>query len=860
MKRRSKESENNDFFTIIEDKTPKKHITAPHTLTPEEVVSDINTTNTVNNHKALNLLKKRMANAMDDLKEKAVVSGEIEEKEPESHKTEEKEDVTTVKEKTEKRNTLLDRCSPFLVEDDGTETSVNSEPLYKLQSVADILKSDSEKFLERLSENYDISFDDLGNTSSVIESYKPERKTKTSQKPIKTEDKVKIEEKQPEPQKKEETKHVSSFEDRMVISDIDTPVTAVEKPKNDFMFNTATVTFTPVGKEGADRKVNVSTQTRPLNLTDEFAKIPVDDEPSGEEVKLQENDFEEYVPYEELNDEKDGKRFLRKYSLKKRKNFFAVCFSVLVTALLCLNWIGPVSRLILADTQLWMIISSVLTLIAVSFNIDCFKGLKKIFSVDSDSDVAVSLSVITVVLYSVFGILKNESVIEMQIFLTTILSFRAYGEFAKASYMVNNLKIAISPTPKNTLKLISDSAITYTLAENSLDGDALVAATQPVNRISDFMKYSTYGVFLGGKTPVITGISLILSVITGIVCAIYFDGVLYGFYAASVIQCLTALPSAFLIDNLPLYRAAKKLGVSGAMILGKSGAQFTEMANAAVITADKLFPSGSITLHQMQALSPNNLEDTIIRAASLTESLGSTLAPIFKTIAGTGNITALPDSDTIKYEDKMGISGWVDNRLLFIGNRTLLEAHGIQVPSLEVDRKILRQGYFPVYVATENKACALIIIQYNVKPEIARELRKLTDIGVDLLVSSCDPNLTEEMICDYFGLYEDSVKIITTAGRHTHKNVTSAAKSASAPAVCGRGSVGIASVLNCASGIKKSNLLLTVSYIVFAILGTVIFAYSSFGGSGTLLSSTTVLLYLLATTLISILLYLIKRP
>ena len=129
-----------------------------------------------------------------------------------------------------------------------------------------------------------------------------------------------------------------------------------------------------------------------------------------------------------------------------------------------------------------------------------------------------------------------------------------------------------------------------------------------------------------------------------------------------------------------------------------------------------------------------------------------------------------------------------------------------------------------------------------------------------MLVSSCDPNLTEEMICDYFGLYNDSVKIMTAAGRHTHRNVTAAAKTVSCPAVCGKGSVGIAMVLNCASRIKKSNLLLSIAYILSAILGTVIFAYSSFGGSGTLLTPTTVLLYLLISTIVSFILYLIKRP
>ena len=204
--------------------------------------------------------------------------------------------------------------------------------------------------------------------------------------------------------------------------------------------------------------------------------------------------------------------------------------------------------------------------------------------------------------------------------------------------------------------------------------------------------------------PVITAVSLILSIVVGFACAAYFDGVLYGFYSAAAIQCFAALPVIFMIDNLPLYSSAKRLSRMGAMIAGKTGAERIENANAAVFSADELFPSGTVQMHQLQILSDNSIDDTIIRAASLAEAMRSPLATIIKKIAGTGGNNVLPDSDTVKYEDRMGISGWVDNRLLFIGNRTLMEAHGIEVPSIELDRKILRQGLFPVYVATQDKA------------------------------------------------------------------------------------------------------------------------------------------------------------
>lgn len=41
-------------------------------------------------------------------------------------------------------------------------------PAYRLESVADILSSESHKTLDRLSQKYDIEFDDLGRNKSQI--------------------------------------------------------------------------------------------------------------------------------------------------------------------------------------------------------------------------------------------------------------------------------------------------------------------------------------------------------------------------------------------------------------------------------------------------------------------------------------------------------------------------------------------------------------------------------------------------------------------------------------------------------------------------------------------------------------------
>ncbi len=864
-----------EFFTLLEQEdiktisTEKNNKTVSHNaLTPDEVIMGFGKENTSNVKEtgALDNLKKRIVNAAEN-KEVAEVKAEAVIKPTEipfipEIKTEEAKATETPK--TSEKPSLLDKCGAYIRDEDGKKADLNAEPLYKLQSVAEILRSDSEKAVERLSKKYDVSFDDLGH-NLYTEPF-PEKKNQPEIKPeIKTTHIAETPISKAYSEPKEIFEEIIPLKNaqssvKSIISDIDIPPvqTTADTPKE--LGNTATITFTPVSDaDNGSAHLAVSSRTRPIDLTGELEKLPEVSE-DYEELQLEKNEFEDFVPDEELEGNKNAGKLIRKFSIIKRNNFLITFISILFTIALAVTKLPFMSQVISTNTRTVMIICSIITGVIICVNAEMLLSLKNIFKRSSNADVSATLASLTVIAYAVYGIITNNIITDMLLLLAVILSFRSLTVYYKSSYMLSNLRLVSGNTQKTALRLIDDNAVTFAMAKNAIEGDVLIATPQKTEQLADFIKYSTFGTFFGGKLPVVTVISVILSVILGFTCSSYFDGIIYGLYAAAAIQCFTALPVSFYIETLPLYRASKRLKRKGGMIAGKTAAEYIEMANAVVINSADLFPAGTVTLHQMQVLSENNLEDTLVRAASLTEALGSSLAPIFKKIAGTGNITVLPDSDTVKYEDRMGISGWVDNRLLFIGNRTLMEAHSIEVPSVEVDRKILRQGYFPVYVATREKACALLIIQYNVNRNIAHELRKLTASGVTLLVNSCDPNLIEEMICDYFGLYNDSVKVMSAAGCHMYKNAVAPLKTVSAPAMFKGNSLALPLILNCAAKIKKSNILLTVMYVLSVVLGTVIFAYTSLSGSGELIREATLLIYGVISTALSYLLYLFVRP
>lgn len=768
----------------------------------------------------------------------------------------------TKKETAAAKPSLLDQCMPYIVDENGNDASVNKEPLYKLESVAEILKSDGEKTLEKLSKEYGISFESI--TTDSKSATKPEPKKPTlMEKPEVTKDfsfeeiiKTEPEEETTETETKKDISSTSTYQ----ISDIDNSGSFFKDIKPSVPTDTGTVTFTPITDVADVKKVVVSTHTKPIDFTGELLKVSEPVTPETEEVQLEKSEFEEYSPELEFTDNDSGRKILKGLAKQKKFSFLSMWGSILLTLMLAFFELPFMSSVILEYNRVCMIIASCFTLLTVGLNFPIFTSLIKLFSRKASSDVPISLAVIAVALYAVFGIMAGEIILNMLLLLSITLCFCSIGRFLKASEKLRSFKQIFSSASKHGIKLISDPAIAFAMSKGSVEGDTLVAAPQSTAFIEDYIKHSTFGTFLGGKINIITVASLVLSILTGFLAATYFEGAVYGFYSAAVIQCFAAIPSIFFIDSLPLYHSSKKLAKFGAMISGKTGAEKIEEANAVVLSSADLFPSGTVTLHRMQVLSENNLEDTIIRAASLTDALQSPLAPIFKKIAGTGNITAYPDSDTVKYEETLGISGWVDNRLLFIGNRTLMEAHGIDVPSVEVDRKILRQGYFPVYVASQNKACALLVVQYNADPNVSKELRRLTGSGVTVLVKSSDPNLTEEMICDYLGLYEDSVKVMSAAGCHIYVNTVTPVKTCSAAAAYKSNPLALPAILNSAGRIRRSNILLTAAYIITAVFGILLFAYTSFGGSGSLLGDTAALLYGLISTAVSYLLYLTQKP
>ncbi len=857
-------SNTEDLILNFESENKQKNAISPsHVLTPDEVLSKedkITEDSTSQGKSPLDALKERMLKSNNTNTSKTV----------HTEKSDEKEAAHIG------NDSLLNKLKRYTVDENGKDLSKNDEPLYELQSVADIIKSDGERALESLSKKYNISFDNLNKSKKEkpLEPQKPKAQIQEKSDDAHTI----ISKAQPSPTPAFE-KMVTDAQKRNE-RDILNELFPSEKPKNENIYegipdisdtdiiefgakenisNTATIRFTPVKLDGEQGSIRVSSTTRSIDINEELAQTP-DEINNPKDTVLQKTDFEMYTPENEVRDSSDTKKFIRGIAISKRNAFIRTFVSGFVLFILSLFSFGPLSDIIIGNPKIAMIVCGSILSISAIINFDMLGDYFLLLKKKASHDVLISTATIFTVTLCFIASGAAHSVYYFILACALTLFIRALCSFYTVSAKLGNLKQASSQGSKVGVKLIGDSSTTFAMAKNSIEGDVLIAAPQKTDFIKDFVKYSEYGTKFSGKITLVFIITLILAAISATAAALYFKTLYHAVYSATAILLLAALPTIVFIDSLPLYSAAKRLNKKGAMIAGKHGAACLELSNAAVVSSHEIFPKGYITLQDMKVLSDNNIDETILCAAALTTEMGSTLAPIFCGIAGTNDSYKMPTASMTKYEERLGISGWVNNKMLFIGNRTIMEGHGIAVPSIELDRQILRNGYFPVYLAADGKACALLIIKYSISPEVIKELHRVTKLGVTLLVSNCDPNISEVMICDYFDLYEDSVKVMSNAGVHMFKNATQPTDSLSTPAMCRRNSITFISILNCASRIKQSNILLTVIYTLCSVFGILYFVYSSFSSGSSLLDPVNLLLYELGVTALSVIAFLFKKP
>ena len=494
---------------------------------------------------------------------------------------------------------------------------------------------------------------------------------------------------------------------------------------------------------------------------------------------------------------------------------------------------------------------------AAVINFPVMRGLVSLVTLRPDGDSPAALVVTAGLIQGVAAAASGETGGLMGALGVLALTFSVIGKLLTVCTIRDNFRIVSDDRPKSSAFLLDREEVTSPLAGGAVLGEALIFSARRIQQPKDFLKIAYRREPYERLVSKILTLGLILAVGGGAAGWILL-GQAAGLTVFAAVLCACCPPAAALLSALPMRLASKRLTPLGAEVADYRSAESFSYANAATVDAADLFPPGTVKLFNMHILAAHPIDQSILEAAAILNKVGSPLARIFDDMIAP-NMT-LPEVDTIVYENQMGVSGWLGEKRIFIGNRTLMETHAVPLPSLDVDKRILRSGYFPVYLASTEGPAALFIVGYEADEEISYQLRRLTATGVTLLVNTCDQNVGEEMICDYFELYPDSVRVLTPQNSRLYREETSPAESGSAAAVLCGDAAGGAALLTACIRMKEGYTASLVLHIIGMVLTLVLIFGAMFTGGAAMVTATILGGVQMLWSLIICLISLIRRP
>ena len=401
-------------------------------------------------------------------------------------------------------------------------------------------------------------------------------------------------------------------------------------------------------------------------------------------------------------------------------------------------------------------------------------GVAALFRLKANVDSVAGLSTAVVLLHTAAQFLNMETVASGRaVILAPVaalgLFLNSLGRQMLLLRISRNFQFVSYRGEKYAARIVEDSRAANEIGRSAVAiGEPVVCYLEKTGFLTRFLENS-YDGDAGDRAmklyvPISLAASAVLAVIYGLASR-SGDVLMNSITVFASAVCLSSPLATLSSTNFPMLRAAGRALRRGAMLIGWKAAEEFGGSHALAVDALDLFPSESVLLHGIKTFSGTRIDEAILDAAAVSIAAGGPLSSVFRRVIQ-DRTDILQDVDTLVYEQDMGMSGWVGGRRVLIGNRRLLENHGVDVPSRDYEARYARDHRQLVYLSTAGELSAMFVVSYIADEGIMEALDALTGAGVTLLVRTCDPNVTEDMVCRVFDLDPYYVEIMgAPAGR-----------------------------------------------------------------------------------------------
>ena len=297
------------------------------------------------------------------------------------------------------------------------------------------------------------------------------------------------------------------------------------------------------------------------------------------------------------------------------------------------------------------------------------------------------------------------------------------------------------------------------------------------------------------------------------------------------------------------------------MVVGYEGVEELSNVNAVLVDAEELFPLGTVVLNGIRTFGGRtSAEEAIMAASALMKEAGGPLSGVFEQVISE-NEEALPEVENISYEDEHGITGRVNGRRIYIGNRALLVNHQIEAPAREEETQYSSGNKQVVYLAVDNALAAMLVLTYTADRRRKNELQRLEDSGVSVVIRTNDMNVTPQLVSRLFGVDAASVGVLGSQLSEVGRKLMSGSIPRADAKVATKGRVeSLMSVVSACVHERRSMGLIVALQNAAVILGFVLVAFLSCFGGMKQLTSFVLFVFELFWLLVILLLPKLRRP
>lgn len=595
----------------------------------------------------------------------------------------------------------------------------------------------------------------------------------------------------------------------------------------------------------------------------EFVLGGGEEELNEPEEEVVEEDEEEDPELEDFTGYQDTKAVAVELQYRQRSAFMTLLFTgllelalLLLTLLTVLAGESPITAIGYLTTHAFALA------LMMGINYAAMgRGLSGLFMLRANGDTAPALASSAAFLSVILHFLDTTAPLPYWSPLAGLLLVCcAAGYYARAVGVRRNFSFVSYPGEKYAATLIEEENAVQEIgrrASGATDGDVAVGYFHRTGFLSDYLS-NAYENHRGDDwSRWMAPVALVLSAGLSFVAMLGENS--HGFWdwlSVFVGMLCISLPATHLAVQFPLNQCSRVMLSRGGFLVGwKAVRQFGEL-DALVVDMEDLYPDESMLLHGIKTFSGTHIDDAILTAASLVVRSGGPLAKIFRRIIE-DKVELLHDVDSLVYEQGMGLSGWVDGRRVFVGNRRLLQNHGVDVPSLDYEARYAKNGRRLVYLSVAGQLSAMYVVSYLADPEIQDALRDLCRSHITLLVRSCDPNITTADLCADFELDEYYVDVLPAAAGRAYMKLAERASDVMPAVMASNGHIlGTAWALSVCRSLQKKSLLALSVQAVAAAVGLLLCLMWALQGT---LSVFQPLLFMIAAFLLTWIVPLLKR-